>query len=118
MHSVKTQGLVCLSGCGAQRLVCIYGFYIYICIKAILCVYGCVQVKRGGLVLDPFVGTGSILIACARFGAFCMGTDIDIRILRYLYQHSLPSHETSAEQNALDTLRFDLEGAVDSLGLF
>lgn len=29
------------------------------------------------LVLDPFVGTGSILLPCAVFGAKCMGGDID-----------------------------------------
>ena len=34
------------------------------------------------MVLDPFVGTGGILVACGHFGAFCVGTDIDIRILR------------------------------------
>lgn len=32
--------------------------------------------------MDPFVGTGSILVACANFGAFCFGTDIDVRVLR------------------------------------
>ena len=40
------------------------------------------MVRPGNLVLDPFVGTGSITISCAAFGAFCMGTDIDIRVLR------------------------------------
>jgi tRNA (guanine10-N2)-methyltransferase len=39
-------------------------------------------VKAGSLVIDPFVGTGSILVACATFGAFCVGTDIDVRVLR------------------------------------
>ena len=34
------------------------------------------------VVLDPFVGTGSILLSCACRGAYCMGTDIDIRVLR------------------------------------
>ena len=40
------------------------------------------QVTPCDFVLDPFVGTGSILIPCAAFGAFTFGTDIDIRILR------------------------------------
>ena len=31
---------------------------------------------------DPFVGTGSILVCCAVLGAYCFGTDIDIRVLR------------------------------------
>jgi tRNA (guanine10-N2)-methyltransferase len=39
-------------------------------------------VKTGDLVYDPFVGTGSILLACALRGAYCVGSDIDIRVLR------------------------------------
>lgn len=40
------------------------------------------QVKRGDLVFDPFAGTGSILIAAAHLGAYTLGSDIDIRVLR------------------------------------
>jgi tRNA (guanine10-N2)-methyltransferase len=40
------------------------------------------QVQKSHVVLDPFVGTGSILLACALRGAHCIGTDIDIRVLR------------------------------------
>ena len=40
------------------------------------------HVRKGSMVLDPFVGTGSILIPCALRGAYCVGTDIDIRVLR------------------------------------
>ncbi|XP_047951946.1 tRNA (guanine(10)-N2)-methyltransferase homolog [Salvia hispanica] len=40
------------------------------------------QVKPGKLVYDPFVGTGSILIGAAHFGAMTMGADIDIRVVR------------------------------------
>ncbi|KAI4367118.1 hypothetical protein MLD38_022889 [Melastoma candidum] len=36
----------------------------------------------GKLVFDPFVGTGSILVAAAHFGAMTMGADIDIRVVR------------------------------------
>ncbi|KAK1300370.1 hypothetical protein QJS10_CPB13g00845 [Acorus calamus] len=36
----------------------------------------------GKLVYDPFVGTGSILVAAAHFGAMTMGADIDIRVVR------------------------------------
>ncbi|KAL5787677.1 hypothetical protein ACOSP7_004626 [Xanthoceras sorbifolium] len=39
-------------------------------------------VKPGKLVYDPFVGTGSILVAAAHFGAITMGADIDIRVVR------------------------------------
>ena len=31
---------------------------------------------------DPFVGTGSILVACAERGALCFGSDLDIRVLK------------------------------------
>ncbi|GAB2277678.1 hypothetical protein Dimus_012383 [Dionaea muscipula] len=36
----------------------------------------------GKLIYDPFVGTGSILVAAAHFGAMTMGADIDIRVVR------------------------------------
>jgi tRNA (guanine10-N2)-methyltransferase len=40
------------------------------------------QVQRGSFCFDPFVGTGSILLSCAIRGAYCFGSDIDIRVLR------------------------------------
>lgn len=33
--------------------------------------------QKGDLVLDPFVGTGSMLVAAAKFGSFVLGSDID-----------------------------------------
>ena len=39
-------------------------------------------VQRGSVVLDPFVGTASLLITAAHHGALCFGTDIDIRVLK------------------------------------
>ncbi|MCJ1383127.1 hypothetical protein MMC17_006240 [Xylographa soralifera] len=36
----------------------------------------------GKLFYDPFVGTGSIVIACAHFGATTMGSDLDGRAVR------------------------------------
>ena len=36
----------------------------------------------GKLFYDPFVGTGSFPIACAHFGAVCLGSDIDGRSIR------------------------------------
>eukprot|EP00658_Telonema_sp_P-2_P058768 TRINITY_DN4732_c0_g2_i1.p1 TRINITY_DN4732_c0_g2~~TRINITY_DN4732_c0_g2_i1.p1 ORF type:complete len:471 (-),score=105.98 TRINITY_DN4732_c0_g2_i1:117-1529(-) len=38
--------------------------------------------RPASLVLDPFVGTGSILVACAHCGASTIGGDIDMRVLR------------------------------------
>ncbi|CAI2370842.1 unnamed protein product [Moneuplotes crassus] len=40
------------------------------------------ELKEGDLVFDPFVGTGSILIACSALKAFCFGSDIDLRVLQ------------------------------------
>ncbi|KAG2422078.1 hypothetical protein HYH02_015518, partial [Chlamydomonas schloesseri] len=40
------------------------------------------KVRRGQLMLDPYAGTGSILVAAAHYGAKVMGTDIDIKVLR------------------------------------
>lgn len=40
------------------------------------------ELKEGDLVLDPFAGTGSILVACSALGAFCFGSDIDLRVLQ------------------------------------
>ena len=40
------------------------------------------QIRSGTFCFDPFVGTGSILLTCALEGAYCFGTDIDIRVLR------------------------------------
>jgi hypothetical protein len=36
-----------------------------------------IQVTSRSLVLDPFVGTGSLLVSAAHWGAYCVGTDID-----------------------------------------
>ncbi|XP_018325435.1 tRNA (guanine(10)-N2)-methyltransferase homolog [Agrilus planipennis] len=39
------------------------------------------KVKKGDLILDPFVGTGSLLISAAYFGGYILGTDIDYLML-------------------------------------
>jgi len=39
------------------------------------------SVKDSDLVFDPFVGTGSLLVACAHHGAYIVGTDIDYNLL-------------------------------------
>ena len=38
-------------------------------------------VKPGDLVFDPFVGTGSLLVAAGVVGGYVMGTDIDYLML-------------------------------------
>ncbi|KAG8036313.1 hypothetical protein G9C98_003636 [Cotesia typhae] len=39
------------------------------------------QVKNGDIILDPFVGTGSLLVAAAQFGGYILGADIDFMML-------------------------------------
>ncbi|XP_053212834.1 tRNA (guanine(10)-N2)-methyltransferase homolog [Panonychus citri] len=38
-------------------------------------------VKDGDIVYDPFVGSGSLLVAAAKYGAFTIGSDIDYKLL-------------------------------------
>ena len=40
------------------------------------------QIKEGQVVIDPFVGTGSLLIPPSYFKAQCFGCDLDVRVLR------------------------------------
>ena len=40
------------------------------------------QVRRGCFVYDPFVGTGSLLVAAAALGATTLGADLDVRVVR------------------------------------
>jgi 16S rRNA G966 N2-methylase RsmD len=49
-------------------------------LSCIMCNHG--HVRPGSLVLDPFAGTGSILVAAASYGARVLGCDIDLRVLR------------------------------------
>ena len=39
-------------------------------------------VSPGDLVYDPFVGSGSIALACQSLGGVVMGSDLDQRVLR------------------------------------
>jgi tRNA (guanine10-N2)-methyltransferase len=69
------------------------------------------QVRPGTMVLDPFVGTGSIVLSCALQGAYCVGTDIDIRVLRgrsadenivaNFQQYNLPRPELIRSDNGI-----------------
>eukprot|EP01126_Amoeba_proteus_P037160 TRINITY_DN3817_c0_g2_i2.p1 TRINITY_DN3817_c0_g2~~TRINITY_DN3817_c0_g2_i2.p1 ORF type:complete len:415 (+),score=98.59 TRINITY_DN3817_c0_g2_i2:523-1767(+) len=68
------------------------------------------RVGPGKIVFDPFVGTGSFLVSCAHFGAYTLGGDIDIRVLR----GKEPGKDVSANmaqygllQNLIDIIRFD-----------
>jgi len=38
-------------------------------------------IDSGSLVIDPFVGSGSLIVAAAQFGACVVGSDIDYLML-------------------------------------
>ncbi|KAI4836363.1 tRNA guanosine-2'-O-methyltransferase [Plasmodium brasilianum] len=40
------------------------------------------KIKKGDIVLDPFVGSGGLLVTSSTFNAICIGNDIDIRLLK------------------------------------
>lgn len=40
------------------------------------------NIRKGDMVYDPFVGTGSILVACSYFGAVMTASDLDVRVLK------------------------------------
>ena len=52
--------------------------------------------RRGALVYDPFVGTGSLLVPAAHFGAVTLGADIDIRVV----QHGKPAKGGAGDPRA------------------
>ncbi|KAI9700209.1 MAG: hypothetical protein M1820_006877 [Bogoriella megaspora] len=69
-----------------------------------------VQAQPGKLIYDPFVGTASLTIACAHFGAMTVGSDIDGRSIRGKQDRNIVS---SYEQYGM-TLRY-LDGFVSDL---
>ena len=46
------------------------------------------KLDDGDLVYDPFVGSGSLLVSAAYFGAYCFGTDIDYLLLHGLAKNT------------------------------
>jgi len=79
-------------------------------------------VQPGDIVIDPFVGTGSVLVPCATFGALCYGVDIDMRILMgknkktivsNFEQYNLPLPELLRADNSRPP--FNCEGFFDAI---
>ena len=68
--------------------------------------------RDGMLVWDCFVGTGSLLVAAAAHGAVCVGSDIDMRVLKGLKKgKQVGSIQQNFVQYGLrqpDLLRMDL----------
>lgn len=53
------------------------------------------KVQNGDIVLDPFVGTGSLLITASMFGGYTLGTDIDYMMLHARTRPSRISQKVS-----------------------
>ncbi|CAL1535145.1 unnamed protein product [Lymnaea stagnalis] len=54
------------------------------------------QVKESDLVLDPFVGSGGLLVSSAHYGAYVLGTDIDYMLLHAKARPSRAKQTTRA----------------------
>ncbi|XP_043272305.1 tRNA (guanine(10)-N2)-methyltransferase homolog isoform X2 [Venturia canescens] len=59
------------------------------------------QVKEGDIVLDPFVGSGSLLVAASQFGAYILGTDIDFLMLHARTRPSRITQKTRTEDESI-----------------
>jgi len=68
------------------------------------------KVKYGHMIYDPFVGTGSFLLAGSHFGAFTLGSDIDGRQIRGKNGSSIQSNiqQYGLKGHVLDVLVFDI----------
>lgn len=71
-----------------------------------------VQSRKGAVMWDCFAGTGSLLVAATAHGAFCVGTDIDVRVLKGMKKgKKAESVRTNFEQYGLrypELIRADL----------
>lgn len=63
------------------------------------------QVQRGDVVLDPFVGSGSLLVPAAMFGAYVVGSDIDYMML---HARTRPSRIQQKVRTADESIRANL----------
>ncbi|XP_018015888.1 tRNA (guanine(10)-N2)-methyltransferase homolog [Hyalella azteca] len=70
------------------------------------------QLRPGDLVLDPFVGTGSILVSAAHYGAHILGSDIDFLTLHARTKPTrVKQKERSAHESILSNLsQYGLQG--------
>ncbi|XP_012266608.2 tRNA (guanine(10)-N2)-methyltransferase homolog isoform X2 [Athalia rosae] len=59
------------------------------------------QVQDGDLILDPFVGSGSLLVAASQFGGYALGTDIDYLMLHARTRPSRISQKTRGKDESI-----------------
>ncbi|KAG5887575.1 hypothetical protein JTB14_009983 [Gonioctena quinquepunctata] len=64
------------------------------------------KVKNGDIVLDPFVGSGSLLVAAAQFGGYVLGTDIDYLML---HARTRPSRISQKKRETDESIRANMK---------
>ncbi|KAK3751185.1 hypothetical protein RRG08_023942 [Elysia crispata] len=64
------------------------------------------QIKDSDFVFDPFVGSGSLLVACAHYGAYVAGTDIDFLLL---HARAKPSRAKQKTRSRNESVRSNLQ---------
>ncbi|KAG8228981.1 hypothetical protein J437_LFUL009539 [Ladona fulva] len=64
------------------------------------------QVQPHDLILDPFVGTGSLLVAASQFGGYVWGTDIDFLML---HGKTRPSRISQKKREAGESVKANME---------
>lgn len=70
------------------------------------------RINKGDLVMDPFVGSGSLLVAAAYFGAYVMGVDID-----YLMLHGKSKPTRVANKKAVPRIEENILANLTQYGL-
>lgn len=63
------------------------------------------KVKDGDILFDPFVGSGSLLVAAARFGGYVFGSDIDYLML---HAKTRPSRIKQKEREADESIKANM----------
>ena len=70
------------------------------------------KVRDGSTVMDPFVGTGSLLVAAAEFGGFVLGSDIDYLTLHARTRPSRVGQKRRAKDESM-LANFEQYGLTD-----
>ncbi|EQC28128.1 hypothetical protein SDRG_14088 [Saprolegnia diclina VS20] len=70
------------------------------------------KVGPGTIVCDPFVGTASVLVACAQFGAMCIGGDIEMQGLFRNDNATIASNFEQYDLPCPDFVQWDLSQRV------
>ncbi|RUS86807.1 hypothetical protein EGW08_005403 [Elysia chlorotica] len=74
------------------------------CLSMVMANFG--QIKDNDFVFDPFVGSGSLLVACAHYGAYVAGTDIDFLLL---HAKAKPSRAKQKARSQDESVRSNLQ---------